>query len=108
MLDFFGISYDVVEVNSIKRTETKWSKEYKKVPILVVETPEGDVLQLNDSSMIVSALYSYLVGRQGGQNASSDDTDSSLLGIVKYYPTIKYNVSFSFIKTALHFLDLLY
>ena len=30
-LDYYGISYDVVEVNSVKRTEIKWSK-YKKVP----------------------------------------------------------------------------
>ena len=35
-LDYFGLSYDVVEVNSVMRTQVKWSK-YKKVPIVVVE-----------------------------------------------------------------------
>ena len=35
-LDYFGLSYDVVEVNSVLRTQVKWST-YKKVPILVVE-----------------------------------------------------------------------
>ena len=35
-LDFFGFSYDVIEVNSVMRKEVKWSK-YKKVPIVVVE-----------------------------------------------------------------------
>lgn len=36
MLNYNGISHDIVEVNSITREEIKWS-EYKKVPILVVE-----------------------------------------------------------------------
>lgn len=36
MLNYYGISYDVVEVNSITRDEIKWSK-YKKVPILVAQ-----------------------------------------------------------------------
>lgn len=50
-LDYYGISYDVVEVNSVKRTEIKWSK-YKKVPLLVIETPDGKTVQLNDSSQV--------------------------------------------------------
>ena len=57
-LNYMGLSYDIVEVNSVMRTQVKWSK-YKKVPILVAETPSGEVLQLNDSSMIVSAIFSY-------------------------------------------------
>ena len=36
-LDYFGLSYDVIEVNSVLRKEVKWSK-YKKVPIVVVES----------------------------------------------------------------------
>ena len=34
LLDYYGFSYDVVEVNSVRRGEVKWSK-YRKVPILV-------------------------------------------------------------------------
>lgn len=102
MLDFFGISYDIVEVNSIKRTETKWSKSYKKVPILVVQTPQGEILQLNDSTMIISALYSYLLVNNGRPTSSAADTDDehTLLGITKYYPSLKYNVCFE----HLHFI----
>ena len=37
------------------RSETKWSI-YKKVPIVVIENEQ---LQLNDSSMIISAIESY-------------------------------------------------
>jgi len=77
-LDYFGLSYDVIEVNSVMRTQVKWSK-YKKVPIVVVEV--GDkVIQVNDSSVIVSALYSLLV----------DSGKASLENIMDCYPTIKY------------------
>lgn len=77
-LDYFGLSYDVIEVNSVMRTQVKWSK-YKKVPIVVVEV--GDkVIQVNDSSVIVSALYSLLV----------DSGQTSLENVMDCYPTIKY------------------
>ncbi len=45
-----------MEVNSVMRSETKWSI-YKKVPILVIENEQ---IQLNDSSMIISSIESYL------------------------------------------------
>ena len=35
-LDYYGLSYDVIEVNSVRRQQIKWSK-YKKVPILVCD-----------------------------------------------------------------------
>jgi len=77
-LDYFGLAYDVIEVNSVLRKEVKWSK-YKKVPIVVVEF--GDkVIQVNDSSVIVSALYSLLV----------DSESKGLDEIMDCYPTIKY------------------
>jgi len=77
-LDYFGLSYEVIEVNSVMRTQVKWTK-YKKVPIVVVEV--GDkVIQVNDSSVIVSALYSLLV----------DSGQTSLENIMDCYPTIKY------------------
>ena len=40
-LDYKGISYDVVEVNSVKRKEMKWSK-YKKVPVLLIQDQGED------------------------------------------------------------------
>jgi len=77
-LDYFGFSYDVIEVNSVMRTQVKWSK-YKKVPIVVAQY--GDkVIQVNDSSVIISALYSLLV----------DSGDSSLEQVMDCYPTIRY------------------
>jgi len=77
-LDFMGLSYDIIEVNSVMRTQVKWSK-YKKVPILVAETANGEVLQLNDSSLIISALYSYLI-----------DPSKGLGEYLAMYPQIKY------------------
>ena len=34
-LDFLGIAYDVVEVNPLTKSELGFSKEYRKVPIVV-------------------------------------------------------------------------
>lgn len=79
VLDYFGFSYDVVEVNAVMRTQTKWSI-YKKVPILVAETPSGRVLQLNDSSMISSALASLM-----------HDKSRDLLDIAACYPQVRYD-----------------
>jgi len=77
-LDYYGFSYDVIEVNSVRRKETKWSK-YKKVPILVVEA--GDkIIQVNDSSVIVSALFSFLAGQK----------EEGLDTIMDCYPTMRY------------------
>nr|AGO64144.1 prostaglandin E synthase [Caprella sp. KV-2010a] len=63
-LDYYGFSYDVVEVNSITRKDVKWSS-YKKVPFLIVESPgstdgETKYIQLKDSSVIISLLGSCL------------------------------------------------
>jgi hypothetical protein len=55
-LNYNRIPYDIVEVNSVMRSETKWSI-YKKVPIVVIE---NEKIQLNDSSVIISSIESYL------------------------------------------------
>lgn len=97
MLDYFGISYNIVEVNPVLRTQLKWSDNYKKVPILIAETPQGDILKLSDSSMIVSALFSFLIGQRVVEHSSelinSDSQGQNpMLHIVKCYPTINYMV----------------
>jgi|TARA_B110000503_G_scaffold133979_2_gene212314 microsomal prostaglandin-E synthase 2 len=51
MLDFHGVPYDVVEVNPLTKSEMKFSKEYSKVPVLVV-----DETQINNSSEIMRWL----------------------------------------------------
>ncbi|GLH10735.1 hypothetical protein R5R35_012419 [Gryllus longicercus] len=76
-LDYYGISYDVIEVNPVMRQQIRWS-HYKKVPILVAENQDG-CQQLNDSSMIISALMSYII-----------DKSESLTNIVNFYPTMLY------------------
>jgi len=38
-LDYHGFSYDIVEVNSVWRSEIRWSK-YKKVPIVVCDSDD--------------------------------------------------------------------
>ncbi|XP_012495262.1 PREDICTED: prostaglandin E synthase 2 [Propithecus coquereli] len=74
-LDFHALPYQVVEVNPVRRAEIKFSS-YRKVPILMAQ--EGESLQqLNDSSVIISALKTYLVSGQ------------PLEEIVTYYPPMK-------------------
>lgn len=75
LLDFYGISYDIVEVNPVFRTEAKWSP-YKKVPILLAKVDSG-YQPLNDSSMIVSLLASFF-----------HDKSNKIDELVKFYPSI--------------------
>ena len=37
------------------------------MPILVAETPEGEVIQMIDSTMIISSMYSHLFDRSKGK-----------------------------------------
>jgi len=55
-LDFYGMDYDLVEVNPVFRNEIKFS-EYRKVPIL-----KSGSIQLNDSSLIISILKCHRLG----------------------------------------------
>lgn len=77
-LDSSGFTYSVVEVDAVLRQGIKWSP-YKKVPMLLARTNDGKYVQLTESSMIISALSSYLF------NPSVD-----LLELVKLYPSISY------------------
>ncbi|XP_063604436.1 prostaglandin E synthase 2-like [Penaeus indicus] len=78
-LDYYGFNYDVIEVNSVTRAQTRWT-DYRKVPFLVVALPNSDkVLQLKDSSMIVSVMQSFL-----------DNKTENLEDLVKCYPTIEF------------------
>ncbi|XP_032371483.1 prostaglandin E synthase 2 [Etheostoma spectabile] len=58
-LDYHGLPYEIVEVNPVMRKEIKWSV-YRKVPILMVD----DEVQLNDSSVIISSLKTYLINKE--------------------------------------------
>ncbi|KAL0107823.1 hypothetical protein PUN28_014834 [Cardiocondyla obscurior] len=74
-LDYYGISYDIVEVDPVLRKEIGWSS-YKKVPILLTKVEEG-YQPLNDSTMIVSLLASHLY-----------DTSYKIEELANYYPNI--------------------
>ncbi|XP_072841230.2 prostaglandin E synthase 2 [Pogona vitticeps] len=73
-LDYHQLPYEIVEVNPVMRKEIKFSA-YRKVPILLANT--GNTLQLNDSSVIISAIKTYLLSRK------------SLEEIVSFYPAMK-------------------
>ncbi|XP_041793399.1 prostaglandin E synthase 2 [Chelmon rostratus] len=73
-LDYHGLPYEIVEVNPVMRQEIKWSA-YRKVPILMVD---GE-LQLNDSSVIISCLKTYLINKE-----------KSVSEVLRCYPELKF------------------
>lgn len=75
LLDYYGLSYDVVEVDPVLRKEINWSN-YRKVPILLTKVSNG-YQPLNDSSMIISILSSYLC-----------DKSKKIEELATYYPMI--------------------
>ena len=88
-LDYYGIPYDVIEVNPVLRQQLKFSK-YKKVPILVL-TKDPTVkdnrlieksIQLNDSTLVTSLLASYFTCNPGLQD--------NLHAIAEMYPEITF------------------
>mmetsp|Transcript_59748 Transcript_59748/g.118388 ORF Transcript_59748/g.118388 Transcript_59748/m.118388 type:complete len:401 (+) Transcript_59748:67-1269(+) len=56
-LDYHRIPYEIVEVHPLNKAEVKdFSPDYKKVPIIRIETTDGQQMQLRDSKTIVNAL----------------------------------------------------
>ncbi|XP_065205169.1 prostaglandin E synthase 2 [Planococcus citri] len=72
-LDFYGISYDVVEVNPVLKQQMKWT-DYKKVPIVLIKSG-NKYLQFKDSTMIISGLATYFRDKHIGLDS-----------IQEYYP----------------------
>lgn len=94
LLDYLGVSYDVVEVNPVLRSQLKWSDNYRKVPILIVESGDGEIIKLTDSSMIVSTLYSFLQEKTSTSASNQKEDAKKLSDIAQYYPTsVTFNVS---------------
>lgn len=54
-LDYFGFSYDIVEVNSINKKQTNWS-DYKRVPILAVQVPSKNDPDKYDEEIMVNKI----------------------------------------------------
>ncbi|CAK5089791.1 unnamed protein product [Meloidogyne enterolobii] len=57
VLDYFGFSYEVVEVNPVTRSQINFT-DYKKVPIVRTPCYEHPLIE---SSLIISILATYLV-----------------------------------------------
>ncbi|XP_048414785.1 prostaglandin E synthase 2 isoform X3 [Stegostoma tigrinum] len=74
-LDFHSLPYEIVEVNPVLRKEIKFSN-YRKVPILIGD--DGEKVQINDSSVIISAVKTYLLSRH-----------RNLTRVISYYPEMK-------------------
>lgn len=90
-LEFHGIPYDVIEVNPVMRGQLRFTS-YRKVPIVLVQNqnaPNDHLLQLNDSSTIISILGTFLARQSGASNrvATSNNLhkNDELLDIARSY-----------------------
>lgn len=53
-LDFYGLPYDVVEVNPVMRQQLKFSKKYRKVPIvLITPTPSDSDADAETNTLVI-------------------------------------------------------
>lgn len=57
-LDYYGFSYDVIEVHPVTKSQIKFSKDYKKVPILHSSCCDKALVE---SSVVISILQTYLL-----------------------------------------------
>jgi microsomal prostaglandin-E synthase 2 len=57
-LDYYGYSYDIVEVNSITKKQLDWSS-YKKVPQIAIQIPSANNPEQYDEQIIVN-IFIYL------------------------------------------------
>ncbi|CAI2351075.1 unnamed protein product [Caenorhabditis sp. 36 PRJEB53466] len=71
-LDYYGFSYEVVEVNPVTRSQIKFSNEYKKVPII-----RSGEKTLTESSLIISQLATFI-----------ERPDQSLEQVIQMYPGV--------------------
>lgn len=76
-LDYLKVPYDIIEVDPMLKQQISWS-DYKKVPILLVKSNNG-YQPLTDSTMIVSALATYL-----------KDKTFNIEDIANFYPSMAY------------------
>lgn len=53
-LDYYGYSYDVVEVNSLTKKQLDWSTGYKGVPVLAVQIPSKENPGEYEKEIVVS------------------------------------------------------
>ncbi len=67
-------------------TQIKWSSNYRKVPMLVLEMEDGSHVRIGDSVLIVSALASHIADQTEGWGwgwGLDDCTKLTSLAVVK-------------------------
>lgn len=53
-LDYFGYSYDIVEVNSLTKKQLDWSPAYKGVPVVAVQVPSKENPEEYEKEIVVN------------------------------------------------------
>lgn len=94
--DYFGVNYDIVEVNPVLRQQLKWST-YRKVPVVLANSKpnsqdknqEEKIIQINDSSVIISSLGSFLLSKRNLTEKTHAKTIDDLENIINQYQPIE-------------------
>ena len=81
-LNWQKIPYTATDVNPVTKAEISFSKEYKKVPILV-----KDGVQLNDSSAIMEKLISEMKSKNQLPMGFKDSTDPEIFKWLEFADT---------------------
>jgi len=85
-LDCYGFSYDIVEVDSVRKKQLKaLDTTYNKVPVLIVQQPGKKEVQLVDSCVIISVLKSFMEG----SHHNMDDQSMTLDQLNQFYPPLQ-------------------
>lgn len=66
VLDYHNVPYRAVEVHPLMKSEIKFSKDYKKVPIMITATGE----QINDSNEIIQHVINEMKPARPGWYAT--------------------------------------
>ena len=53
-MDYFGYSYDIVEVNSLTKSQLDWSS-YKKSPTVAIQIPSKD--NPNEYEQVIEVIF---------------------------------------------------
>ncbi|XP_013413736.1 prostaglandin E synthase 2 [Lingula anatina] len=86
-LDYYGVPYQVYEVNPVTKGELRWCKKNKKVPLILAHefsdeaiTKSKNPLEMRDSSTIISMLAT-VMHEKGGY--------ADLRKVIRNYPVLE-------------------
>lgn len=101
LLRFLGVAYSPVEVSPLTKSQISWSKDYRKVPIVVFD----DGLVVNGSDAIVDELLARFTPPESFQNPASQKWAAWATNELAVYMYPNMTRSFNECRAALAYVD---